>query len=245
MHRWISSFLSDRTQEVVIENKSSESSPVTSGVPQGSVLGPLLFLLFINELPTYATNSSHVPLFADDALIYRPIDRHADCDLLQEDLDGLLRWEKEWGMVFHPGKCEVMSISKKKVPILNHYSIRGTDLLRTDKVTYLGVTISKDGSWNEHIQATATAAHNKLSFLQRNLYRCTQEIKDLSYKTLVRTKLEYACSVWNPYTAKNTNKLESVQKKAARFVCSDKAALLKCSLVSTGSPFRPGGNLPN
>ena len=124
-------------------------------------------------------------------------------------------------MAFHPGRCEVMSISKKKVPILNHYSIRGTDLLRTDKVTYLGVTISKDGSWNEHIQATATAAHNKLSFLQRNLYRCTQEIKDLSYKTLVRTKLEYACSVWDPYTAKNTNKLESVQKKAARFVCSD------------------------
>lgn len=88
-------------------------------------------------------------------------------------------------------------------------------------MTYLVVTISNDGPLNDHTQATATAAHNKLFSIQRNLYRCTRGLKDFSYKTFVRTKLEYTHGLWGPHTDKNISKLESVQKRAAKFVFSD------------------------
>ena len=94
---WIKAFLSNRTQEVIVDGARSEKCGVTSGVPQGSVLGPLLFLLFINDIPSH-TKHSNIRLFADDCMLYRKIDDNKDCDLLQEDLNGLLDWEKKWKM---------------------------------------------------------------------------------------------------------------------------------------------------
>ena len=106
---WISSFLNNRTQEVHVQGSQSQTSEVTSGVPQGSVLGPLLFLMFINDMPSYLKNSSTIRLFADDAIIYRQIKTPQDGQLLQEDLECLLHWEKDWGMAFHPQKCQTLS----------------------------------------------------------------------------------------------------------------------------------------
>ena len=110
---WIDSFLSGRSQQVVLEGKSSSSAPVLSGVPQGSVLGPVLFLIYINDLPEYVSNST-VRLFADDTLLYLTIHNSSDCIKLQEDLNNLERWESDWRMSFHPEKCEVIYIATKK-----------------------------------------------------------------------------------------------------------------------------------
>ena len=110
---WIGTFLSGRSQQVVLEGKSSSSAPVLSGVPQGSVLGPVLFLIYINYLPEYVSNST-VRLFADDTLLYLTIHNSSDCIKLQEDLNSLERWESDWQMSFHPEKCEVIHIKKKK-----------------------------------------------------------------------------------------------------------------------------------
>ena len=111
---WIEAFLSNRSQIVVLDGISSDSVPVTSGVPQGSVLGPSIFLLYINDLPD--TIDSQVRLFADDTVLYRTIKSDTDHHRLQTDLDKLSDWAKAWDMQFHPDKCLVMNISKKRHP---------------------------------------------------------------------------------------------------------------------------------
>jgi hypothetical protein len=112
---WIQDFLSDRTQTVVLEGNSSSTNPVASGVPLGTVLGPLLFLVYINDMPGYAR--SQTSLFADDCLMYRKVRSTSDCTQLQEDLDNLIQWEQQWQMQFNPDKCEVLTITKKRKPL--------------------------------------------------------------------------------------------------------------------------------
>ena len=138
---WIGSFLSGRSQQVVLEGKSSSSAPVLSGVQQGSVLGPVLFLIYINNLPEYVSNST-VRLFADDTLLYLTIHNSSDCIKLQEDLNNLERWELDWQMSFHPEKCEVIHITTKKKPIIHKYTLHGHTLSSVPKIKYLGVNIS-------------------------------------------------------------------------------------------------------
>ena len=112
--KWIRDFLSDRTQQVVLKGSSSDTSPVTSGVPQGSVLGPLLFLAFINDLPSRV--KSRTGMFADDCLVDRKIKNQADAKALQEDIDSLQVWEREWQMEFNADKCAVIRITTKRIP---------------------------------------------------------------------------------------------------------------------------------
>ena len=101
----------------------SSSINVISGFPQGSVFGPLLFLIYINDLPDYIQNNSTVKLFADDTIIYHPINNQQDSIALQEDLDSLQRWESDWLMHFHPQKCQTMHITNKRNIIQSTYTI--------------------------------------------------------------------------------------------------------------------------
>ena len=218
---WISSFLQDRTQEVHVQGSQSQTSEVTSGVPQGSVLGPLLFLMFINDMPSYLKNSSTIRLFADDAIIYRQINTPLDGKLLQEDLECLLRWEKDWGMAFHPQKCQMLRVTRKKTPVIANYNIRGHILECVPSSKYLGLIISNDLSWKKHIQSISTTANRSLSLLQRNIYHCPQPIKTMSYKSLVRPQLEYCSTIWDPHNKCHINQLESIQNRAARFILND------------------------
>ena len=116
VYDWISDFLTDRTQTVVLEGEMSSKAPVTSGVPQGTVLGPILFLIYINDFPEYLQHST-LRLFADDSIIYKEIKTINDAQHLQLDLDAACRWEKDWLMHFHPDKCNLISITQKRKPI--------------------------------------------------------------------------------------------------------------------------------
>ena len=118
------SFLSDRSQQVLVEGQASESSPVTSGVQQGTVLGPLLFLLYINDMPMKVSPTAR--LLADDSLLFRRIPSSQDIISLHEDLDRLQQWEKEWQMSFNPTKCVVVRITRKRNPINATYKIHMT-----------------------------------------------------------------------------------------------------------------------
>ena len=108
--KWINSWLSGRTQKVVLGGEASDPVPVLSGVPQGSVLGPILFLIFINDLPDNIRPS--VRLFADDCVLYRNIYSIQDCLTLQEDLTSLGQWEADWQMKFSVAKCHSMRVTR-------------------------------------------------------------------------------------------------------------------------------------
>ena len=209
---WIRGFLQGRVQTVNLEGESSDRSSVSSGVPQGTVLGPLLFLAYINDLPDCVSGGSHVRLFADDSVIYRVINSAEDALKLQQDLDALQRWERQWLMEFHPEKCQVLQITKRHNPVKFSYSIHGHQLETVSDAKYLGVTLSHDLSWNRHIESTYMKGMKALGFLRRNLGSCPREIKELCYNSFVRPIVEYAGCVWSPSTKKGINKVESVQR---------------------------------
>ena len=219
-HRWIKSCLSGRTQKVMVDGTFSDVAPVVSGVPQGTVLGPLLFLLFINDLPSTTSPGTRIRLFADDCLIYRPIRNSQDQVTLQHDLDNLIRWSKQWGMRCNAAKCKVMRTTGG---IKSHrfYHMDGQILQEVQKATYLGVTLSRDLTCSQNIQAVASKANRMLGFARRNLRGSPKHCKSMAYISLVRSGMEYASTIWDPYLKKDIDLLEKVQRKAARWVFSD------------------------
>ena len=125
-----------QNQQVLVEGQSSENVPVVSGVPQGSVLGPVLFLIFIDDLPDDI--NSRTILFADDCILHRQISSENDQQLLQEDLDMLATWGKIWGMEFHPQRCSIMRISRARTPRTFQYHLKGVPLSEKQSLKYLG-----------------------------------------------------------------------------------------------------------
>ena len=216
LHIWIGSFLKERKMRVVVDGEHSEEAPVLSGVPQGTVLGPLLFLCHINDLPDSV--SSTVRLFADDCLMYRNISNFNDHIKLQEDLNSLETWADRWGMRFNAEKCYTLQTRTKSSFM---YSLCGTFLKPVKETTYLGINISSNLKWNAHIQNITRKAGQTLGFIRRNLQNCPKECRRLAYIALVRSKLEYASSVWDPHTKENIDRIEKVQRQAARFIQKD------------------------
>ena len=196
--RWVSAFLSNRLQRVVLDGEVSGQMPVVSGVPQGSVLGPLLFLIFINDLPASVTSNTR--LFADDCILYRHITDQHDYTILQNDLDSLAHWENTWGMQFHPQKCNSLSITKSRTPFKHDYTLKGHILESVDTAKYLGITLSSNMSWEPHINNITAKANKILGFLKRNLQIRQEDTKSLAYKSMVRSNLEYCSTVWSPHT---------------------------------------------
>ena len=217
--KWIKQFLHGRIQQVVVEGYHSNPINVTSGVPQGTVLAPLLFLCYINDLP--ANINSSIKLYADDVLIYRPIRSPDDIKSLQEDLNTIEQWALHWQARFNPGKCEHIRITNSKNPILSTYTIQNTIIQSVPNVTYLGVTINEHLSWSSHITNITKKANAIRGFLQRNINSCPPLVKENCYKLMIRPIIEYAPTVWAPYLQKDIMKLESVQRRSARFVLND------------------------
>ena len=163
----LSNFLTQRSMRVVIEGACSESMTVDSGVPQGTVLGPTLFLCHINDLPSSV--SSQVRLFANDCPLYREINTFKDHLTLQQDLKQLEVWADTWGMCFNASKCYILSIKEK----LNfHYSLNSTILKRVTNNPDLGILFSQDLKWGDHIAKICKKANSTVGFLRRNLRNC-------------------------------------------------------------------------
>ena len=212
--QWVSSFLTNRRQRVRVNGVYSSWADVTSGVPQGSVLGPILFVAFINDLP--ATIFSDCKLFADDSKIYGLASTPEDIQKIQDDLCKAYEWSKEWGMEFHPKKCKVLHFGKKNI---EHKYLLGEHLVEpVNHEKDLGVVISDDLGWAEHIKTCVSKANRMIGIIRRTFSHINQDMFLVLYKTFIRPHLEYCPEVWNPYLVKDINSLEKVQRRATKLV---------------------------
>ena len=216
IHSWLTQFLTARTMQVVLEGQTTRQVTVDSGVPQGTVLGPILFLCHINDLP--ACVRSQTRLFADDCLLYRQIKSQQDHTILQQDLQNLEKWATSWGMKFNAKKCYILSIRGKSH---HFYSLDNTILQQVSSNPYLGITISEDLKWGTHISNTVKKANSTLGFLRRNLRSCPTPCRRTAYISLIRPILEYGSVIWDPYYISDINIIERVQHRAARFISGD------------------------
>ncbi len=207
-NKWIKSFLANRKQTVVLEGERSHKSTFISGIPQGSVLGLCLFLFYINGITNNIT--LRVRLLADDTVMYPTIRSTRDGNTLQSNLQKLGEWERRWQMEFHPEKCQVLSITRNKHIIEHKYTLHGNKLEHAKTTKYLGITLSHDLRWNQHITNITNKANGSLGFLRQNLQINNPLLKATAYKTLVRPSVEYATTVLDPYTQANIRKIEMV-----------------------------------
>ena len=163
--KWIDSFLCFRQQRVVVNGVKSDWTPVLSGVPQGTVLGPLLFSLYINDITSNI--ESEIRLFAHDCICYREIKNEKDTVKHQRDSDRLGCWARKWDMIFQPVKCNMMQLTRKRIKkIHTSYTLERTDLVNVESIKYLGVTITNDLRWNTRVSNVCTMANRTLGFLR-------------------------------------------------------------------------------
>lgn len=219
LYRWIANYLSDRKQSVLINGVKSSNIDVTSGVPQGSVLGPLLFLIFINDITHSIT--SRIRLYADDCVVYREVNCRRDSTFLQEDISKIQNWCIKWNMSFNLGKCYHLRFTRKQNIYESTYFLDGQPLSVVREAKYLGIVFSDNLRWDRHVDFVAARASRMLCFLCRNFRKVPSKLKQTLYFTYVRPIIEYACELWDPYRLIHVNKLEKIQNRAARFVSNN------------------------
>ena len=215
--QWINAFLTGRSQTVIVNGEKSKSSPVLSGVPQGSVLGPILFVIYINDLPDAV--KSDVFLFADDTKIARQVSTVEDSLALQEDLNALSNWSNNWLLEFNADKCHILTIGRiEDITHTHNYKINGEELEHVFEEKDLGVTFDFELSFNEHICGKVKKANAIMGLIRRSFSYLDTNLFRKLYVTFVRPHLEYAQAVWSPFLVKYINLIENVQKRATRVV---------------------------
>ena len=218
---WIKAYLADREQTVVINGAQSYPAKVKSGVPQGTVLGPILFLVYINDLHQ-CINHSLISHFADDTRILKAITTSADVSLLQQDLNETITWSKHNHMTLHEDKFELMCHTTSKcnlsqqLPFSNQFfeytTPNGTNIQHSDIIKDLGIRITPNISWTPQINILADNARRLISWVLAVFQDRSEETMMCLYKSLIRSRLEYCSAVWNPSKMEDIITLESVQR---------------------------------
>ena len=230
-------YLSNRLQRVTIEGCSSDWEMVKSGVPQGSVLGPFLFLVYINDIRYCIKGNVKIGIFADDVKIWSCINSQYDVKCMQESLDAMFYWSQTWGMSFNIRKCVKLTFRKRTNTV---YTINGIPLNEVTSFCDLGVTICNNFKWSLHIDNTVSKALKMLGLIKRCLGKqAPKSAKQIAYTAMVRSILLYACQVWTPTTKDDMVRVERVQKLAIKFIdnvnfqqgVSYKESLTACNLL--------------
>ena len=211
---WIEQWLTDRRQRVVVDGEVSNWKSVLSGVPQGSVLGPILFLIYINDLDDSIT--SNVLKFADDTKLFRKVNTDGDKQHLQNDLDRLVKWSEKWQMLFNFGKCKCLHTGHGNLDV--NYKMGDTVLGTTVKEKDLGVTISADMKVSEQCGIAASKGNQILGLIRRNITYKGKKLIIPLYKAIVRPHLEYCIQAWRPYRKKDIDTLERIQRRTTKMI---------------------------
>ena len=210
--RWLHDYLSSRTQSVLLDGVQSDPLPVVSGVPQDSVLGPLLFLVYIIG----ATNTvlhGKIAMYADDIALYSFIKNPSDYTYLQRDITSLCSWLAINHLTLNLTKCCYMPFSRKHQQTLSDTNGNTHALARVDHYKYLGLNFSTDLSWSHHVGQICKKTRKLVGMLYRNFYQFSRShILVKLYKSLIRSHMEYACPVWDPHLKKDIQALENIYR---------------------------------
>ena len=236
---WIKDFLSNRYQRVRIQDSFSSWIPVKSGVPQGSVLGPVLFLLYINDLPK-ALHENIIELFADDAKLNKSISSGEDAAILQANFNRMVSWSDKWSLKLNTKKCKVLHISKSSDSVKQSYYMNSPEgPITLDEVEYekdLGVYIDSKLSFETHVNNSVKLANKMTGIIKRNFKFMGDQVFLNLYKTLVRPHLEYSCVVWDPITLRDQRLVEGVQRRATKLIPNMQSLNYEQRLVNLGLP---------
>ena len=214
---WIQNFLTNREQYVSINDTISSKLNVTSGVPQGSVLGPTLFIYYINDLPE--VTSMNIKIFADDTKVFNEIKSISDCNDLQKSIDDMFMWTKKWLLQFNKSKCKVLHLGKNN-PQHDYFigDVNQIKLLKTQSEKDLGVYIDPLLNFNSHISEVTKKARRMANLIMRTITLKNIDIMLPLYKTLIRPIIEYGNCVWYPYKRKDIDMIESVQRNFTKCI---------------------------
>ena len=214
---WIEAFLCGRVQRVSVNGQVSNEENVLSGIPQGSVLGPLLFVLYINDLPKGLDCVTY--LFTDDTKVLKRVQNLDDSLQLQEDLTKLEGWSQQWLLSFHPDKCKILTLGKhENIPHAYQYKLFDTVLEHIFQEKDLGVIIDSDITFEDHIACKVKKANAVMGLIRRVFTFMDKQMFKKLFTSLVRSHLEFSQSVWSPRTRKLINLVESVQIRATKLV---------------------------
>jgi len=212
---WIEDYLTNRKQRVVIGGKKSAWTAIKAGVPQGSILGPLLFLIYVNDIVNLI--ECEILLFADDTSLLEAVENpQLSMEKLNRDLQRLCEWATQWLVTFNPSKTRYMIISKKLLP--QNYDplfLDGKQLERAQSHTQLGITFNAKMTWDDHIRNKCTVASKRITVLKRLHNRVPRETKLTIYKSFIRPVLEYGNVLFDNCNAALSEMLENVQREAA------------------------------
>ena len=216
---WLKDYLTDRQQRVIVNGEYSEWGKINAGVPQGSVLGPLLFLIFINDI-THVISKCKIRLFADDTCLFIEIDDPTvQAEDLNNDLEKLNQWAELWHVSFSPPKTEELLISRKRTQIAHPpIYLGGTVIKQVPQHKHLGLTISSNLTWNYHITEIMDKANRRLGILRSLKYKLNRLSLERIYFSFIRPILEYGDIIWDMAPKELLNQLESIQLNAARIV---------------------------
>lgn len=217
--RWVESYIKNRSQIIALKGHLSSPAGIPSGIPQGSLLGPLFFIIFINDL--VIKFNSPCLLYADDLKVFTRVRTQRDCTTLQEDLNTLSHWCADNRMFLAADKCFVITMTRNHNPVLSDYTIGDVTLQRKHEARDLGVIFDDKLSLNQHCSALVKKCNQLLGFISR----VTKSFKKsesliLLYNALVRSRLEYASVIWSPFYKTHIDHVESVQKRFLRMLCA-------------------------
>ena len=215
---WFKDYLTNRRQKVVIPGASSDITYTSAGVPQGSILGPLLFLIYINDI--VIDIRGNINLFADDTSLYfivkNPVEASA---LIQSDINTITSWASSWLVTFNPSKSESLVISRKQnKPHHPSLTMLNTEIPSNDTHKHLGVIFSSDGSWHQHVNYIKEKAWKRIGILRKLKHTMNRKSLEIIYLSFIRPVLEYADVVWDNCTINEQYELEKIQYEAARII---------------------------
>ena len=205
---------------MVFRGKKADFVPVLSGVPQGSVLGPLLFNIYVNDLHLHLR--SKIFQYADDTFLFRVINDDSDVQFLQNDLATLHWWSENNALQLNPQKCQVMCISRRKNKPSPEYFVSNSKLSAATSLRLLGVQISSDLTWNEQVSSVTKKCNRLLGFLRTVVGNQNQNILLTLYRSLVLPIIDFCSPVWLVYSKNHINNLETIQRRATRFILGQK-----------------------